>query len=66
MDPKYPDITVPLSGMDGNAMVIISKASRIARHGGLTAHEIADFQKQATSGDYDNVLQTVMEWFDTE
>ncbi len=66
MDIKYPDITVPLTEMDGNAMVIISKASRIARRSGLTAEEIGDFQKQATSGDYDNVIQTVMEWFDTE
>ena len=53
-----------LSGSDGNAMMIIGKARRVARHHGWTNDQIEAFSTEATSGDYDHVLQTCMKYFD--
>lgn len=60
--PKYPNIEVELSGGDGNAYSIIARVAKAMRRGGVTAQEIDEFQKEAKSGDYDNVLQTAMKW----
>lgn len=53
-----------LSGQDGNAFFILGKAARAARRAGWSKEKIEKFQKEATSGDYDNVLQTCMKYFD--
>lgn len=60
---KYPDINIPLVGEDGNAFSILGRVQRIARRAGLTADEIEAFRIEATSGDYNNLLMTVMRWF---
>ena len=62
MDVKYPNITVQLTGQDGNAFGIIGKVSGALRRGGVPKEEIAKFTSKAMSGDYDNVLTTCMEW----
>jgi len=62
--PKYPNVSVELTGHDGNAYNIIGRCLKAARRAGLGAGPIAAFQIEATSGDYDNVLQTAMRWFD--
>jgi hypothetical protein len=62
-DTKYPHINIPLVGEDGNAFSILGRVQRIARRAGLTAGEIEAFRTEATSGDYDNLLMTVMRWF---
>jgi hypothetical protein len=61
--PLYPDITLPLSGEDGNALAILSRARRAATEAGLTFEERDRFQQEALSGDYDHLLQTCMAWF---
>lgn len=66
MDPKYPDITVQLTGEDGNAFFIIGRARAAARRAGLSNEELKLFQDEAMSGNYDNVLQTCMRWFTTK
>ena len=63
MPVKYPHINIPLVGEDGNAFSILGRVQRIARKAGLTADEISQFHAEATSGDYDNLLRTVMAWF---
>ena len=63
--PIYPEIEVPILGEDGNAFFIISRARRMAKRGGLDDAEIKKFQDEAESGDYANVLNTVMRWFST-
>jgi len=67
MTPKYPDITIPLTGEDGNAFFIIGRVKQTLRRSGLDDwEEIWEaYQKKATSGDYDNVLTTTMEFFET-
>ena len=61
---KYPDISVKLTGTDGNAFSIIGAVRRALREAGVEQDEIDTFRKEATSGDYDNVLATAMRWVD--
>lgn len=65
VDPKYPDVHVQLSGEDGNAFFIIGRVTRALRRVDVSKEEIDAFAKEATSGDYDNVLQTTMRWVAT-
>jgi hypothetical protein len=64
--PKYPAISVKLTGHDGNAFFIIGRISQHLRAGGVPADEIKAFQTEAMSGDYDNVLATCMKWVDVK
>lgn len=66
VQPKYPNIKVKLVGTDGNAIAIISKVKRALIVEGVPAGETDKFFEEATSGDYDNVLQTCMKWVDVE
>lgn len=60
--PKYPDVTVQLSGGDGNAMAVISAVQGALRRAGAPEEEREEFFEQALSGDYQNVLSTAMKW----
>ncbi len=62
MTVKYPEIEVNLVGNDGNALVIIGKVSSALRKGKVSPQEIQKFHEEATSSDYDNVLQTCLKW----
>ena len=59
------DIVVELTGGDGNAFMIIGKVARALRRGGHP-ELIEEFEKEATSGDYNHVLQTAMEYVEVE
>lgn len=60
---RFPKVKVRLTGEDGNAFFIIGRVSKALREKGkATPEQIAEFRKQAMSGDYDNVLRTCMEW----
>lgn len=58
--PKYPHITVELSGGSGNAFAIIGGVSKALLRAGVAAEEIETFKTEAKSGDYDHVIQTAM------
>lgn len=60
--PKYPEVYVQLSGEDGNAFYIIARTRHALKGAGVPTAEIDAFQAEATSGDYDNVLNTVRAW----
>ena len=64
MAPKYPNVKVQLTGQNGNAFNIMGRVTRELRRAGVSADEIDKFRQEATSGDYDNVLQTAMRWVD--
>jgi hypothetical protein len=64
--PRYPDIQVQLSGEDGNAFAILGHTTRALRQAGLDQDEIDLYYAEATSGDYDHLLQTTMRWVDWE
>ncbi len=62
MTTKYPDITVQLTGTDGNAFAVLGAVRSAMRGSGVPAVIIAEFFDDATSGDYDNLMQAVMRW----
>lgn len=59
---KFPHVEVQLLGEDGNAFFMIGRTAAALRKGGATAEQVKEFQTEAMSGDYDNVLQTIMRW----
>ena len=63
--PKYPEINIELVGQDGNAYSILGRCTDALRRNGLR-DQVEAFRKEATSGDYDNVLRTVMAWFSVD
>ena len=60
--PKYPNVEVKLTGVDGNAFAIMGAVSRELRKGGVPKEEINEYTTQSMSGDYDNLLRTAMNW----
>jgi hypothetical protein len=64
--PHYPDICVQLSGEDGNAFAILGRTAAALRRAGVPKEEIDAYFAEATSGDYDHLLQTTMAWVDCE
>ena len=64
MTPKYPHITVALTGHDGNVFVILARCRKAAREAGLSDDEITVFIAEAVAKDYDHLLQTAMRWFE--
>jgi hypothetical protein len=62
MIPKYPHIAVHLTGADGNAYSILGRVNRALRQAGVSQAEREAFMQEATAGDYDGLLQTVMRW----
>ena len=63
---KYPNITVQIVGADGNAFNVLSICTRAMRKAHLPQTEIDAFMTEATSGDYNHLLATVMAWFEVE
>ena len=57
---------VRLVGEDGNAFAILGRCVRAGRRAGYTEKQLEEFRTEATSGDYDHLLATCMEWFDEE
>ena len=57
---------VKLVGEDGNAFAILGRCKREAEKFGWTKEQIKEFMTEAMSGDYDNLLQTVIKNFDVK
>lgn len=62
MTPKYPNITVNLDNVDGNAFSIMGHVTRAMKKHGVSSDEIDKYRKESMSGDYDNLLQTIGKW----
>jgi hypothetical protein len=58
---KY-DIEVELIGNDGNAFSIMGAVTKAMQRAGVSREEQDEYFKQATAGDYDQLLATTMEW----
>jgi uncharacterized protein (DUF2236 family) len=56
------DIDVQLTGTDGNAYAIMGTVVDALRDAGATREQIQEYRDQSTSGDYDNLLRTAIEW----
>jgi len=56
------DIDVQLSGEDGNAFSILGRVQKAIHRAGGTQEDEQAFWDEATSDDYDKVLQTAMKY----
>lgn len=62
---RYPEVNVPLAvGQYGNAFMILGAVTRALRESGVPQEELTEFVDEATRGDYDHLLQTVVKWVD--
>jgi hypothetical protein len=61
---KHPEVTVEMIGQDGNAFAILGRVQRAMRRAGVPKEERDAFMAEATAGDYDHLLGTVMRWVD--
>ena len=55
-----------LSNIDGNAFVIMGAASKALKNAGYSDDLIKKYKKEATSGDYDHLIQTTMDYCEVE
>lgn len=59
------DIRVRLVGEDGNAFSVLGKVRQALKRGGYS--DLAEeFTKEATKGDYNNLLRTCMKYVEVE
>ena len=58
---KY-NITVELTGIDGNAFSIMGAVTKAMRRAGVSSEEQDQYFKEATAGDYNQLLVTTMKW----
>lgn len=63
---RYPDITVELTGQDGNAFMVMGLVKRGLQKAGVSLAEQNLFMEEAMSGDYDHLLRTAMSWVNVE
>ena len=61
----YPEISVKLVGEDGNAFDILGRTTRSMREFGVPSDVVDEYVKQATAGDYNNLLRVTCAWVDT-
>jgi hypothetical protein len=66
MTPKFPNITVKLSGRDGNAFAIIGAVTKALRANGVESKDVKQFTDDAMSGDYNHLLQVAMKTVNVE
>jgi hypothetical protein len=66
MDVRYPDITVQLTGEDGNAFAVMGAVKKALMRNGVSKEDRELFVEQAMSGDYDNLLCVCMEWVEVK
>jgi len=57
-------VTMRLVGEDGNSFAILGRFQRAAKAAGWTREEVKAVMDEATSGDYDHLLATMMEHVD--
>jgi len=62
LEVRHPEVEVCLVGEDGNAFAILGRVQRALRHAGVPKEERDAFMQEATSGDYEHLLQTCLRW----
>jgi len=63
--PKFPTVHVKLSGEDGNAFAILGRVSKALKKARISEDEQKAFMDEATSGDYNALLQCVIKTVST-
>jgi len=57
---------VRLVGEDGNAFAILGRVRRAMRQAGWPHEKVQEFLREATAGDYDHLLATVVGYCDEQ
>jgi hypothetical protein len=65
-DVRFPNVTVQLTGEDGNAWSIMGRVAAALRRAGATKAEVDEYMSESMSGDYDHLLQTAMRWVEVD
>lgn len=63
---KFPEVTVKLTGRDGNAFAIIGAVVKAMREAKVSKHDIDLYTEEAMSGDYNHLLFTTQETVNVE
>ena len=63
---KYPQVKVKIIGGDGNAFVILGKCKQALVRHKVSKEQVDLFLKEATSGDYNKLLETCANWVSLE
>ena len=65
--PRFPGVVVQLTGEDGNAFAIIGRVRRaLDKAEYASTDDVAEFMREATSGDYDHLIATCMAFVEVE
>jgi hypothetical protein len=64
--PRYLQARVRLVGEDGNALAILGRPKRTLVRVGASERDVAAFLREATAGNYDRLLGTVLRWVEVE
>jgi hypothetical protein len=59
---RYPEVEVQLVGTDGDAYAILGSVKKALKAAGVPAADVTEYFDEATSGDYDHLLQTTIKW----
>ena len=59
-DVKCPHVKVRLAGEDGNAFAVLGRVRRAMQEAGVPEDEITAFVVEASRGDYDHLMETVV------
>lgn len=59
---RHPEVAVRMEGEDGNAFSILGRVRRALKRAGVPDAEVKEFNDEATAGDYNHLLCTVMRW----
>jgi len=57
-------LDLSLVGQDGNAFMILGLASAAMKQGGVSDQYWDEYYEKATSGDYNHLLRTTMDYFE--
>lgn len=63
---KFPEVTVKLTGRDGNAFDILGAVVKAMREAKISKHDIDLYTEEAMSGDYNHLLFTTQETVNVE
>lgn len=66
MRPKHDDVTVKLTGRDGNSFAIMAAVIAALRKSGAEKSDIDAYTSEAMSGDYDHLLRVTMNTVNVE
>jgi len=66
MKPKFSQVTVQLVGQDGNAFTVLGLVQKAMHKAGISKADIEAFTTEATAGDYNHLLATVVRTVEVE